>query len=278
MPELPEVEVVRRGLEDHVVGHVITRVEVLHPRPVRRHLAGATDFADRLTGVKVTAAKRRGKYLWLPLDTGDALVAHLGMSGQLLVQQAEIAAQRHLRVLLELDAPNDLRFVDQRMFGGVWVSDGGAELPLEVAAIALDPLDPDFDEDAVVARIRKSTSGIKRLLLNQNVVSGIGNIYADEALWAAQVHGERPGNRVKVADVRRVLTAAREVMIAALAQGGTSFDALYVNVEGDSGYFERSLQAYGRAGEPCSRCGSALVRAQFMNRSSYFCPVCQRRR
>ena len=278
MPELPEVEVVRRGLEDHVVGHVITRVEVLHPRPVRRHLAGATDFADRLTGVKVTAAKRRGKYLWLPLDTGDALVVHLGMSGQLLVQQAEIAAQRHLRVLLELDAPNDLRFVDQRMFGGVWVSDGGAELPLEVAAIALDPLDPDFDEDAVVARIRKSTSGIKRLLLNQNVVSGIGNIYADEALWAAQVHGERPGNRVKVADVRRVLTAAREVMIAALAQGGTSFDALYVNVEGDSGYFERSLQAYGRAGEPCSRCGSALVRAQFMNRSSYFCPVCQRRR
>ncbi|MFN8106830.1 MAG: bifunctional DNA-formamidopyrimidine glycosylase/DNA-(apurinic or apyrimidinic site) lyase [Nocardioidaceae bacterium] len=278
MPELPEVEVVRRGLEDHVVGHVITRVEVLHPRPVRRHLAGATDFADRLTGVKVTAAKRRGKYLWLPLDTGDALVAHLGMSGQLLVQQAEIAAQRHLRVLLELDAPKDLRFVDQRMFGGVWVSDGGAELPLEVAAIALDPLDPDFDEDAVVARIRKSTSGIKRLLLNQNVVSGIGNIYADEALWAAQVHGERPGNRVKVADVRRVLTAAREVMIAALAQGGTSFDALYVNVEGDSGYFERSLQAYGRAGEPCSRCGSALVRAQFMNRSSYFCPVCQRRR
>ena len=140
------------------------------------------------------------------------------------------------------------------------------------------PNDPDFDEDAVVARIRKSTSGIKRLLLNQNVVSGIGNIYADEALWAAQVHGERPGNRVKVADVRRVLTAAREVMIAALAQGGTSFDALYVNVEGDSGYFERSLQAYGRAGEPCSRCGSALVRAQFMNRSSYFCPVCQRRR
>ena len=278
MPELPEVEVVRRGLDAHVVGHTITRVEVLHPRPVRRHLSGVGDFADRLTGVKITAARRRGKYLWLPLDTGDALVAHLGMSGQLLVQQADIPAQRHLRVLLELDAPNDLRFVDQRMFGGVWVSDGGAELPTEVAAIALDPLDPAFDEDAVVARIRKSSSGIKRLLLNQNVVSGIGNIYADEALWSAQVHGERPGNRIKSADVRRVLTAARDVMIAALAQGGTSFDALYVNVEGDSGYFERSLEAYGREGEPCSRCGSALVRAQFMNRSSYFCPVCQRRR
>lgn len=278
MPELPEVEVVRRGLDDHVVGRKISSVEILHPRPIRRHLAGPDDFAARLEQATVTAARRRGKYLWLALDTGDALLAHLGMSGQLLVQPTQAPAERQLRVVIGLEGPHDLRFVDQRMFGGLMISAGGAELPSEVSAIALDPLDPDFDQDAVVARIRKSHSAIKRLLLNQNVVSGIGNIYADEALWVARVHGERAGSSLAPATVRRLLTAAHDVMVAALAQGGTSFDALYVNVEGESGYFERSLEAYGRAGQPCSRCGTPLVRAHFMNRSSYFCPKCQRKR
>jgi formamidopyrimidine-DNA glycosylase len=278
MPELPEVEVVRRGLADHVVGQTISSVEVLHPRPVRRHLAGPEDFAAQLTGTRITDARRRGKYLWLPLDNGDAILAHLGMSGQLLVQPAQAPAERHLRVVLHLDGPHDLRFVDQRMFGGLTLSEGGADLPDEIAEIARDPLDPAFDQDAVVTRIRRSNSGIKRLLLNQNVVSGIGNIYADEALWAARVHGERPGSSLASATVRRVLDAAHDVMVSALAQGGTSFDALYVNVEGESGYFERSLEAYGRAGEPCSRCGQPLRREQFMNRSSYFCAKCQRRR
>lgn len=278
MPELPEVEVVRRGLDDHVVGRKISSVEILHPRPIRRHLAGPDDFEARLEQATVTAARRRGKYLWLALDTGDALLAHLGMSGQLLVQPTQAPAERQLRVVIGLEGPHDLRFVDQRMFGGLMISAGGAELPSEVSAIALDPLDPDFDQDAVVARIRKSHSAIKRLLLNQNVVSGIGNIYADEALWVARVHGERAGSSLAPATVRRLLTAAHGVMVAALAQGGTSFDALYVNVEGESGYFERSLEAYGRAGQPCSRCGTPLVRAHFMNRSSYFCPKCQRKR
>lgn len=275
MPELPEVEVVRRGLADHVVGQRITSVEVLHPRPVRRHQPGPADFAETLQGVTFTAARRRGKYLWLPLDTGDAVLAHLGMSGQLLIQSSRAPAERHLRVRFSLSGPNELRFVDQRMFGGLSISAGGAELPSEIAEIARDPLDPEFDEDAVVRRIRRSHSGIKRLLLNQNVVSGIGNIYADEALWAARVHGERPGSSLAARTVRNLLTASREVMLAALAQGGTSFDALYVNVEGESGYFERSLEAYGRDGQPCSRCGTPLVRAHFMNRSSYFCPRCQ---
>lgn len=278
MPELPEVEVVRRGLADHVVGQTISSVEVLHPRPVRRHLAGPEDFASQLTNTKITDARRRGKYLWLPLDTGDALLAHLGMSGQLLVQPSGAPTERHLRVVLHLDGPHDLRFVDQRMFGGLVISEGGADLPSEISQIARDPLDPEFDQDAVVARICKSNSAIKRLLLNQNVVSGIGNIYADEALWSAKVHGERPGSSLAPATVRRLLVAAHDVMVSALAQGGTSFDALYVNVEGESGYFERSLEAYGRAGEPCSRCGHPLKRDHFMNRSSYFCSKCQRRR
>ncbi len=278
MPELPEVEVVRRGLGRHVVGHRFSTVSVLHPRPVRRHLAGADHFAAQLHGRLVVDARRRGKYLWLPLDSGDALLAHLGMSGQLLVQPATAPDERHLRVRFGLDGSDlELRFVDQRMFGGVAVSDGGAELPSEIVHIARDPMDAAFDDDAFVRRVRLRSSGIKRILLDQTVVSGVGNIYADEALWRARVHGERPGERLTVRQVRAVLDGVREVMAAALEQGGTSFDALYVNVNGESGYFDRSLEVYGQAGHPCSRCLTPVVRVPFMNRSSYFCPTCQPR-
>ncbi|WP_027863364.1 bifunctional DNA-formamidopyrimidine glycosylase/DNA-(apurinic or apyrimidinic site) lyase [Marmoricola sp. URHB0036] len=277
MPELPEVEVVRVGLEAHVLGRPIESVEVLHPRPVRRHLAGATDFAARLTGRTFTAAHRRGKYLWVALDNGDALLGHLGMSGQMLVQPPGVPDERNLRVrfLLGGEPPLELRFVDQRMFGGLSVSEGGAELPPEIAHIARDPLDAGFDDEAFVRRVRRSQSGIKRILLNQAVISGVGNIYADEGLWLARIHGERLGSRLRRTDVQRVLAGCREVMLSALGQGGTSFDALYVNVNGQSGYFDRSLEVYGREGEPCSRCGTPIRRITFMNRSSYFCPVCQ---
>jgi formamidopyrimidine-DNA glycosylase len=281
VPELPEVEVVRRGIEAHVLDRRIRAVEVLHPRPVRRHLAGAADFAEALTGRTFTAARRRGKYLWLPLDgpaPADAMLAHLGMSGQLLVQRAGAPDETHLRVRFVLGGRDrrELRFVDQRMFGGLSLSPGGGDLPPEIDHIARDPLDPDFDDDAFVRRVRRSASGIKRLLLTQTVVSGVGNIYADEALWLAGVHGERPGERMSAGQVRAVLDGTRVVMRAALAQGGTSFDALYVNVNGESGYFDRSLEAYGRDGEPCTRCGTPIRRVSFMNRSSYFCPRCQR--
>jgi formamidopyrimidine-DNA glycosylase len=278
MPELPEVEVVRAGLERHVLGARITRVEVLHPRPVRRDAGGPEGFAAALAGRRIDDARRRGKYLWLPLDNGDALLAHLGMSGQLLVQPPAAPAERHLRVRLVLegaDEGRELRFVDQRMFGGLSISSGGAELPPEIAHIARDPLDPAFDDEEFVARVRRRTSGIKRLLLDQGLVSGVGNIYADEALWRAGLHGERPGDRLTRPQVRRLLEHAREVMGDALQQGGTSFDALYVNVNGESGYFDRSLHAYGRQDEPCDRCGTPIRRVAFMNRSSYFCPRCQ---
>jgi formamidopyrimidine-DNA glycosylase len=280
VPELPEVEVVRRGLGAHVVGRTIRRVDVLHPRPVRRHVAGPDDFAAALAGRRITAARRRGKYLWLPLDDGDAVLGHLGMSGQLLVQPPGAPDERHLRIRFDLGGHDDdleLRFVDQRMFGGLAVSRGGAELPPEIAHIARDPMDPLFDDDAFVAKVRKRSSGIKRILLDQTAISGVGNIYADEALWLARLHGDRPGVRLRGPEVRRVLDGVRTVMAAALEQGGTSFDALYVNVNGASGYFERSLEAYGREGQPCSRCGGPMARTAFMNRSSFFCPVCQRR-
>ncbi len=277
MPELPEVEVVRRGLEAHVVGRRIARVEVLHPRPVRRHLAGADDFTALVTGRLVLDANRRGKYLWLPLDSGDALLAHLGMSGQLLVQPATAPDERHLRIRFALGDDRELRFVDQRMFGGVSLSPEGADLPAEIAHIARDPMDPMFDGDVFVARVRRRSSGIKRILLDQTVVSGVGNIYADEALWRSRLHGDRLGTRLRPTDVRRVLADVREVMGAALREGGTSFDSLYVNVNGESGYFDRSLHAYGQEGRPCQRCGTAIRRVAFMNRSSYFCPRCQPR-
>jgi formamidopyrimidine-DNA glycosylase len=278
MPELPEVEVVRAGLARHVVGATITAVEVLHPRPVRRDPRGPAGFAAALAGRRIEAARRRGKYLWLPLDNGDALLGHLGMSGQLLVQPKDAAPERHLRIRIGLEGATgnrELRFVDQRMFGGLSVSAGGAELPPEIAHIARDPLDPEFDDDVFVAKVRRRSSGIKRQLLDQNLVSGVGNIYADEALWRARLHGERPGDRLTRAQVRELLAHARDVMNEALGQGGTSFDSLYVNINGESGYFDRSLHAYGREGEPCDRCGAPMRRVAFMNRSSYFCPVCQ---
>src|SRR3954471_6230157 len=274
MPELPEVEVVRAGIERHVLGSTITRVDVLHPRPVRRDAGGPAGLRAALTGRRIEAARRRGKYLWLPLDNGDALLGHLGMSGQLLVQAPGHPDERHLRVRFGL-GDKELRFVDQRMFGGLAVSEGGADLPREIAHIARDPFDPEFDDDLFVARVRRRTAGIKRLLLDQTLVSGVGNIYADEALWRSQLHGERPGERLRPIQVRRVLSEARAVMGAALRQGGTSFDALYVNVNGESGYFDRSLHAYGREGQACDRCGTPIRRVEFMNRSSFFCPRCQ---
>jgi formamidopyrimidine-DNA glycosylase len=278
VPELPEVETVRDGLARHVVGRTVESVTVLHPRPVRRDPRGPAGFAAELTGRRFVGARRRGKYLWLPLDSGDAVLAHLGMSGQLVVQPPGRPDERHLRVRLALTDDRgdlELRFVDQRMFGGLSISQGGAELPPEIAHIARDPFDPEFDDERFVGRVRLRRAGIKRLLLDQTLVSGIGNIYADEALWRAQVHGDRPGDRLRPIQVRRVLAEARAVMQAALHEGGTSFDALYVNVNGESGYFDRSLHAYGREALPCDRCGTPIRRQEFMNRSSFFCPVCQ---
>jgi formamidopyrimidine-DNA glycosylase len=277
MPELPEVEVVRRGLERHVVGRTVASAEVAHPRAVRRHVAGADDLAARLAGRTLVAARRRGKYLWLPLDSGDALLGHLGMSGQLLVQPPDTPDETHLRVRVRFtDGGPELRFVDQRTFGGLSLEADAAELPPSLAHIARDPLDPEFDLAATVAALRRRRTGLKRALLDQTLVSGIGNIYADEALWLARLHWARPTDELARRDALAVVEAATAVMRSALGEGGTSFDRLYVDVNGRSGYFDRSLHAYGQGGRPCARCGRPIVREAFMNRSSYRCPRCQR--
>jgi formamidopyrimidine-DNA glycosylase len=278
VPELPEVEVVRLGLAEHISGRRVAAVEVRHPRSVRRHLAGELDFAARLRGQQIRAARRRGKYLWLELDSGEALLAHLGMSGQMRIQPPGAADETHLRVRMAFaDGGPELRFIDQRTFGGLSVEEVVAGLPTSVAHIARDPMDPCFDRDAVVAGIRRRRTGLKRALLDQTLVSGIGNIYADEALWRARLHGARPTATLTAAQGHALLRAATEVITEALAAGGTSFDALYVNINGASGYFDRSLAAYGQAGRPCPRCGTAIRRDSFMNRSSYTCPQCQPR-
>jgi formamidopyrimidine-DNA glycosylase len=311
MPELPEVEVVRRGLEDHVVGRRIDRAVFIGGRVARRHLPGPVDLADRLRGNVVQSARRRGKYLWLVLEAPDGhrqgLVIHLGMSGQLLVEAPAAPRQTHLHATFDFaDGGSQLRFVDQRTFGGMALADlvpdvraaggritdaGAADLRLPVAAgeagswgvpesithIAPDPLEPVFDQAAVIARLKARHTAIKRCLLDQGLLSGIGNIYADEALWRARVHGGREAAAMSKRALGRLIEQARAVMGEALGQGGTSFDALYVDVNGASGYFERALDVYGREGCPCRRCGTLIRREAFMNRSSYSCPRCQPR-
>ncbi|MGW4232980.1 bifunctional DNA-formamidopyrimidine glycosylase/DNA-(apurinic or apyrimidinic site) lyase [Streptomyces sp. NPDC004980] len=286
MPELPEVEVVRRGLERWVTGRTVDDVEVLHPRAVRRHLAGGVDFAARLRGLRFGTAMRRGKYLWVPLgeavssdDAGSSLLGHLGMSGQLLVQPAETPDEKHLRVRIRFDDAlgTELRFVDQRTFGGLSLHDNTPDgLPDVIAHIARDPLDPAFDDAAFHTALRLRRTTVKRALLDQSLISGVGNIYADEALWRSRLHYERPTATLTRPRTAELLGHIRDVMREALDQGGTSFDSLYVNVNGESGYFDRSLDAYGREDEPCHRCGTPMRRSPWMNRSSYFCPRCQR--
>ncbi|MDQ1482284.1 MAG: formamidopyrimidine-DNA glycosylase [Actinomycetota bacterium] len=299
MPELPEVEVVRRGLAEHVVGRRIQTARLTGARVARRHLPGALDLADRVRENDVLAARRRGKYLWLVLAGADghrqALVIHLGMSGQLLVEAEDAPREAHLHATFHFaDDGTQLRFVDQRTFGGVALAElvpdphepdqgtGSAALPTwgipeSITHIAPDPLEPAFDQGRVIARLRSRHTAVKRALLDQGLVSGIGNIYADEALWRAQIHGQREAAALSKPAVARLMAHARAVLGEALAQGGTSFDALYVNVNGASGFFDRSLDAYGREGLPCPRCGGLIRREPFMNRSSYSCPRCQPR-
>jgi formamidopyrimidine-DNA glycosylase len=295
---LPEVEVVRSGLEPVVTGARITGVEVLEPRSLRRHAPGVADFEGRLTGRRIRAAVRRGKFLWFPLEgdgVGEALLAHLGMSGQMLLRTEDAERDRLMRVRLTLDSPAHgalaVAFVDQRIFGSLaldplvptpdgapgGLGDPAPALPHRVAHIARDPLDPAFDETVFSTRLRAKRTVVKRALLDQPLISGVGNIYADEALWAARLHPETRTAALTEDDVDLLLTELRIVLERALADGGTSFDAQYVNVNGASGYFSQRLNVYGRQGRPCARCGTPVVRESFMNRSSHFCPVCQSR-
>ncbi|WP_395242869.1 bifunctional DNA-formamidopyrimidine glycosylase/DNA-(apurinic or apyrimidinic site) lyase [Agromyces sp. MMS24-K17] len=316
MPELPEVEVVRSGLAPAVTGAVISGVTVLDDRALTRHPGSAAEFEAVLTGRVVRAVGRRGKFLWMPLapvgavgagagdlagaapggPSTDAIVGHLGMSGQLLLRESGAPPERHERVRIDVAHPSHgdlvVVFADQRTFGSLAVdrlvptTDGApggygwgeASVPTQVAHIARDPLDPAFSDARFRAALARKDSAIKRVLLDQTTLSGVGNIYADEALWASRIHPETPARALSTRAANRLLAEVRAVLDRALAEGGTSFDEQYVNVNGEAGYFAHSLNAYGRGGLPCARCGRPIVRDAFMNRSSHFCPRCQRLR
>jgi len=294
VPELPEVEVVRAGLAPALTGATITGVSVLDDRALTRHLGDAASFEAELRGATVLGAARRGKFLWFPLASGRAVVGHLGMSGQMLLREPDARPERHERVRLIVDHPQHgelaVVFADQRTFGSLAIDElvatadalpagwGAHEplIPTQVSHIARDPMDEAFALAAVRARLARTDSAIKRVLLDQGVVSGIGNIYADESLWAARIHPETPASALSTRAVNRLFAEVRAVLEKALAEGGTSFDAQYVNVNGQAGYFARRLCVYGRAGQPCPGCGTPIKRVAFMNRSSHFCPKCQR--
>jgi formamidopyrimidine-DNA glycosylase len=300
VPELPEVEVVRAGLAPAVTGATVLGVTVFDERALTRHAGSGSDFEKALSGRVIEAAARRGKFLWLPLGApgdgspAEALVGHLGMSGQLLLRTPGAPAERHERVRLDIAHPVHgemaVVFADQRLFGSLAIDRliptrdgaaggygaGEASVPVQVSHIARDPLDPAFSDTAFRRALGIKNSAVKRVLLDQTVVSGVGNIYADESLWAARIHPETPARALSTRAVNRLLGEVRHVLDKALAEGGTSFDAQYVNVNGQAGYFAHSLNAYGRTGEPCPRCGRPIVRVSFTNRSSHFCPRCQR--
>ncbi len=316
---------VRLGLVPAVTGARVAAVTVFDERSLRRHPGPSEDFIDRLTGATLAAPSRRGKFLWLPLvgtnlkenhpfsdDPGtkaapadvspsnsfggeavrsaakslEALVVHLGMSGQVLLRGQDAADDRLTRIRIDLEHPEHgplrLNFVDQRIFGSMAIDElvdadfAGERIPHSVSHIARDPLDPHFDDRRFLSALTKRKTGIKRAMLDQTLISGIGNIYADEALWAARIHHEQPTNTLSRPRAVTLLADVRTVLAKALGEGGTSFDTQYLNVNGESGYFSHSLNVYGQQGKACQRCGRPIVRERFMNRGSHFCPHCQR--
>jgi formamidopyrimidine-DNA glycosylase len=290
MPELPEVETVRAGLAEFITGATITDVEIFDARSLKRHRPGPNDFVATLVGSKITSVVRRGKFLWMPINASPlALVGHLGMSGQMLVRTPDFEPDKLTRVILHFTAAGgkkyQMRFVDQRIFGSLALDElistadeTGESIPTTAAHIARDPLDPYFDVSSVISKLRKRTAGIKKILLDQQLMSGVGNIYADEALWRAKLHYDQPANSLSVAKTKELINHVTEILAAAVKVGGTSFDEQYKNVNGESGYFEISLNAYGMTGRPCNRCGKPIRRDSWMNRGSHFCPNCQKLR
>ena len=299
MPELPEVETVRAGLAQHLVGAKVTSVRIFDQRSLKKNFAGAEGFTHEAVDTKLQAVVRRGKFLWLPVSSSRALVGHLGMSGQILVRTPDYPPDGQTRVILDVVTqrhdPLEIRFIDQRLFGGlvfedlVATSDAGpggyspeahvdSLIPTNVAHIARDLLDPLFDADQVVSKMIKKNSGIKRVLLDQNLLSGLGNIYADESLWLAKLHYDQPASSISKKKHLELIEIAKGVLEQAVIQGGTSFDEQYKNVNGESGYFSQSLNAYGQTGLPCSRCGRQIKREAWANRGSHFCPGCQKLR
>jgi formamidopyrimidine-DNA glycosylase len=276
MPELPEVETVRRGLAHFLTGYTFRSAQDLHPRLLK---PASIAPLNTVIGARITNINRRGKFMWFELDRDYALVAHLGMSGQFLIAQKDRPAPGHVRAQFQLSRgfnKRELAFSDQRTFGWLSVEELTEGIPQSALHIAPDPFDPLFDRSTVISQIKTRKAAIKSVILNQEIMSGVGNIYADESLWRAKIHPEIPACDLSSKKIASLVDAATEVMAEAIKVGGTSFDSLYINVNGGSGFFETSLAAYGQEHQPCPRCGREIRRIAFGNRSSHFCPKCQR--
>lgn len=281
MPELPEVETVRRRLGAHIEGHLITSVEGEGGRLVRNNPQGIADLHVHLPGAEISRVERRGKFMWLCLRERDlALVIHLGMSGQVRVaktSRGQLARHEHLRLIF--DDGRRVSFVDPRTFGHVTLSglitDANGRLIPELARkIAPDPFE-DISLDPTIQKIRRSRRPIKTVLLDQAVISGIGNIYADEALFLSGIHGTRGGDSLEEDTLKEIVENARVVMGRALAMKGTSFDSAYVTADGEPGEYGRALRVYRRSGRACPECGDRIQRMVIHQRSHFFCPTCQ---
>jgi formamidopyrimidine-DNA glycosylase len=276
MPELPEVETTRRLLEPELLGRWVTAVDVDHPRAIRYQPQPA-DFAARLIGRRLGHVERRGKYLMTALDGGMTWVVHLGMSGRMAVRPIGEARQIHCRAAVGLDSGREVRLIDPRTFGHTVVF-----LPDELAVSSLTDLGPDAHLElprsrALSAALHGRTAPIKALLLDQRVLAGVGNIYADEALHRARLSPHRAGGSLDAEEVGRLRRAIKETLRAGIAAGGTSLeDMAYLLPDGRSGDYRMRLRAYGREGEPCRRCAAAIRRDIIRGRSSFWCPDCQR--
>ena len=296
MPELPEVETVRSGLASSILGYTISNVVILDSRSLKKNAGGPKAFIREAMGVKITQVVRRGKFFWFPISSDRALVGHLGMSGQILVRKPTEPEDKCTRVIFDVQkgkTSKEIRFIDQRLFGGLYFDDlvatqdghpagfgpeasVAALIPGSASHIARDLLDPYFDAKSVVDKLLTRKTGIKNVLLDQNLMSGIGNIYADEALWLTKLHYNTPAENLTKKKALELLEIVQEVLRKAVAEGGTSFDEQYKNVNGESGYFAVSLNAYGQTDEPCPRCGTPIRRDAWSNRGSHFCPRCQK--
>jgi len=273
VPELPEVETIRQTLAPHLLGRHVTGLEVFQAKFLRN--ATPAEFAQAVIGQEICALQRRGKYLLLELASGDAVVVHLRMTGRLLLCHSNQERERHTHVVLILDDGRELRYADQRTFGGFFlVRAAGTGTPRGLATLGPEPLGPAFSQRYLSALAAKRRLPIKGLLLNQELIAGIGNIYADESLFRAGIDPRRPANSLSQTEVRRLHRAIRQVLQDGISKHGTTFSD-YVDGEGRPGDFVNYLNVYQRAGEPCRRCGTPIQKVRCAARGTHFCPQCQ---
>ncbi len=276
MPELPEVEVVRRDLERDAVGKRVKDVQVKLPRIIRRHKT-RKEFTDGVNGAKLMRIDRRGKYILVYLDNGNVLVMHLGMSGRIERSTGRKAPEKHTHVVIKLQTGGELRFIDMRQFGELFVTTpDGLDGVKELSHIALDPLADSFTWQVFSEIVSSRKLKLKTLLMDQKFISGIGNIYSDEILWAAGLRYDRPSDTLTSQEMRRLYRAMQEVLQEGIRYGGVTLeDQTYRNLYGKTGEFQDHLKVYGREDKPCRRCRSPIARERWGNRSTYLCPRCQ---